>query len=293
MPPPRSTTIVAPRPGTTRKSAKCPKPFPAPLRRDFSNEAADPPPNTRGAQTREQHQPPRIGRPAFGRSVLIGAAALGFAIGGYTLASAAQGAFFDDNPSPSDLAEVAATDVTTGDTGSTIVDDSTPTTIDDSTSSTIDDNGGDDNGSSTTVDDNGNESDDDTTPAPPPAPATRLPAPFTETYNVAGGSITVTWTGAKFVLDSVNAAGGHTAEIDDPLRPHPGRFAWRQRQPHRGAHQRRRQQPARRTRLTNTPHSSRTDHPGRPAAGVIRVCVTGRVAPAGRVATVVPWRMGR
>ena len=155
--------------------------------------------------------PLRIGR----RSVIIGAAALGFSIGGYTLASAAQSAFFDDNPSQSDLAEVAATDVTTGDTESTIVDDSTLTTIDDSTSSTIDDNGGDDNGSSTSVDDSGNDSDDDDDSTSTTAGSSNpLPAPFTETYNVAGGSITVTWDGAKFHLDAVNAAEGHTPEVE-------------------------------------------------------------------------------
>ncbi len=154
--------------------------------------------------------PLRIGR----RSVIIGAAALGFSIGGYTLASAAQSAFFDDNPSQSDLAEVAATDVTTGDTESTIVDDSTLTTIDDSTSSTIDDNGGDDNGSSTSVDDSDDDSDDDDSTSTTAGSSNPLPAPFTETYNVAGGSITVTWDGAKFHLDAVNAAEGHTPEVE-------------------------------------------------------------------------------
>jgi len=154
---------------------------------------------------------PRTGRPAFGRKgLIIGAAAIGFAIGGYTLASAAQGAFFDDNPSPADVS-VAGTDDTAADTTENTVSSST----DDTTSSTIDDNGGDDNGTSTTIDDHGNDDDDDDSNSTTTVNGMPLPDPFTETYSSAGGSITVSWTGTKFVIDSIDAAPGYTAEIKD------------------------------------------------------------------------------
>jgi hypothetical protein len=41
------------------------------------------------------------------------------------------------------------------------------------------------------------------------------PAPSTKTYNSSGGSITVSWNGSALSLDSVNAAAGYTAEIED------------------------------------------------------------------------------
>lgn len=41
------------------------------------------------------------------------------------------------------------------------------------------------------------------------------PAQFTKTYDSAGGSITVTWSGTAFSLDAVNAAAGHDVEIKD------------------------------------------------------------------------------
>ena len=152
---------------------------------------------------------PRTGRPAFGRrGLIIGAAAIGFAVGGYTLASAAQGAFFDDNPSPSDLS-VPGTDDTVVDSTAITVSTST----DDGSTTSIDDNG-DDNSTSTTVDDHGNDDDDDDN-STTTVNGIPLPDPFTETYASAGGSITVTWNGSKFAIDSIDAAAGYTAEIKD------------------------------------------------------------------------------
>ncbi len=159
---------------------------------------------------------PRTGRPAFGRKgLIIGAAAIGFAIGGYTLASAAQGAFFDDSPAPADVT-VPGTDDTVAETTENTVSSST----DDTTGSTVDDNGGDnggddsdDDGTSTTIDDHGNDDDDDNSTTT--VNGMPLPDPFTETYSSAGGSITVSWTGTKFVIDSIDAAPGYTAEIKD------------------------------------------------------------------------------
>ena len=63
-----------------------------------------------------------------------------------------------------------------------------------------------------TDDSTDNTTDDSTSNSNPGAP---LPAPFSQTYNSNGGSITVTWTGTAFVLDSVSAADGYTAEIED------------------------------------------------------------------------------
>ena len=42
-----------------------------------------------------------------------------------------------------------------------------------------------------------------------------MPAPFTETYTSAGGSITVSWSGTAFTLGSVTAAEGYSAEVKD------------------------------------------------------------------------------
>ncbi len=152
--------------------------------------------------------PQRLGR----RSLALAAIVLGFGVGGFTLASAAQGSFLDDNPSASDLIEA-------GEAGVTIeVQASTPTTTNDdgTTQSTEvgDDNGVDDPATHDVGDDNGNDSDDDnsTTTTGVLAP---LPDPFTKTYVSAGGSITVTWTGTAFVLDSVSASAGFNAEIED------------------------------------------------------------------------------
>jgi hypothetical protein len=40
-------------------------------------------------------------------------------------------------------------------------------------------------------------------------------APFTRTYDSAGGSITVDWDGDSFTLLSVAPAGGFSSEIED------------------------------------------------------------------------------
>ncbi len=106
-----------------------------------------------------------------------------------------------------------APDVTIDDTTDDTIDDTAPdTTADDSTSSTAPD---------TTIDDN-DENDDDTTSSTAPdttvddtTPARTSPAPFSETYASAGGSISVSWSGTAFSLDSISPAGGFVAEIED------------------------------------------------------------------------------
>lgn len=193
-----------------------------------------------------QTNSPRTGRPASGRrGLIIGAAAIGFAIGGYSLASAAQGAFFDDNPTPA-AASVPGTDdtvvddsavdttadtVTDDSTAGTATDDSTADSIegagddngtdsgDDSTADSVEDESGDDNGTDV-GDDNGTDSDDEGDDdnghhGSSTTVAAALPDPFTETYDSAGGSITVSWDGAKFTIDAIDAADGFTAEIKD------------------------------------------------------------------------------
>ena len=45
--------------------------------------------------------------------------------------------------------------------------------------------------------------------------AAQGPAPFTKTYNSAGGSITVTWDGTALSLGAVNPAADATVEVED------------------------------------------------------------------------------
>jgi len=126
---------------------------------------------------------------------------------------------------------------------STVVDSTTPDTTGVSTSSSSPDSTVATTVANTTVDDStsrsvpGNtiEDDDDSTSSSAPSstvdastssvpantassssvPTTPLPAPFTKSYTSAGGSITVTWSGAGFSLDAVSPAPGFQAEIDD------------------------------------------------------------------------------
>ena len=149
--------------------------------------------------------PQRFGR----RSLAAAAIILGFGVGGFTLASAAQGSFLDDNPSPSDLAGSASV---TAEAEVEVEATAPSTTSDDNSTSTTE--AGDDNSTSTTVDDHGNDSDDDDSTTTTGLLAA-LPEPFSKTYESTGGSITVTWTGTAFVLDSVSAGAGYKAEIED------------------------------------------------------------------------------
>lgn len=111
------------------------------------------------------------------RVAVVLAGSIGFAIGGVTLAGALGG---DDSPA------TAATEE------SIFVPDTAPV------ESTIPD--------STTPDSSVPDSSVPTNP---------LPGQFTKTYDSAGGSITVTWSGTAFSLDAVNAAAGHDVEIED------------------------------------------------------------------------------
>ncbi|MCE9621182.1 MAG: hypothetical protein K8R99_02435 [Actinomycetia bacterium] len=115
------------------------------------------------------------------RAAVVVAATVGFVVGGMGLVAASQSSslFSDDTKT--------STEVSTPDSVDDTVN-STPNSVDDDSNSSVPDN---------------------STPGQP------LPAPFTETYTSAGGSITVTWNGTAFTLDSVNAATGFTAEIHD------------------------------------------------------------------------------
>ena len=133
------------------------------------------------------------------RTLALTAAVIGFGLGGFGLAAAAEGVF-EDGPSLNEPVE--STIPETGDDNGTDAPE------------IGDDNGvdapeiGDDNGGSTpdTIDD----STDSSVPSANP-----LPAPFSRTYESAGGSVSVTWTGTAFVLESTSAADGFVAEIHD------------------------------------------------------------------------------
>ena len=74
-----------------------------------------------------------------------------------------------------------------------------------------DDHGGDrdDDATSTTIDDHGNDDRGDD------ASVGASPAPFTETYGSAGGSVTVSWSGTALGLVSVSPAGGYRADVEE------------------------------------------------------------------------------
>ena len=130
----------------------------------------------------------------------------------------------DDNPGGDNPSSSTPADPSTS-VDATIV--SVPTSIDDDPSD-------DDTSSSTpnTVDDDDDDDDDDSSSSVPgnsvpdssvpdnsvpgsSVPTRSLPAPFTQTYTSTGGSISVSWSGTAFTLNSVNAADGYTAEVKD------------------------------------------------------------------------------
>ena len=146
------------------------------------------------------------------RAAVVAAAAVGFVLGGIGLVAASQSSLLTDDTVSTEVSTPNSVDDTVNSTPNSVDDtvNSTPNSVDDTVNSTP--NSVDDTGSSTpnSIDDDSNSSvPDNSTPGQP------LPAPFTETYSSAGGSITVTWSGTAFTLDSVNAANGFVAEIND------------------------------------------------------------------------------
>ena len=143
-------------------------------------------------------------RSRFGRTMIITATAIGVTLGAAGLAGAAQSVLGGSDDLVSEISlpgtDDSVTDPTTGDTTGSSTDDTTGASTDDSVTD------------DSTDDSTDNTTDDSTSNSNPGAP---LPAPFSQTYNSNGGSITVTWTGTAFVLDSVSAADGYTAEIED------------------------------------------------------------------------------
>lgn len=137
------------------------------------------------------------------RAAVVVAATVGFVVGGMGLVAASQSSSLlsDDTKTSTEVSTPNSVDDTVNSTPNSVDDtvNSTPNSVDDTVSSTPN-----------SVDDDSNSSvPDNSTPGQP------LPAPFTETYTSAGGSITVTWSGTAFTLDSVNAATGFEAEIHD------------------------------------------------------------------------------
>lgn len=157
----------------------------------------------------------------FGRTLIITATAIGVTIGAAGLAGAAQ-SVLSSNSFSSDVALEA--EVTTPTSDDQATDDTTAGSTDDTTAGSTDDstedsteNSTDDSTDNTTGNstDDSVDSDDDSSGPSSSNPGLPLPAPFTKTYVSGGGSITVTWTGTAFVLGSVDASAGYTAEIED------------------------------------------------------------------------------
>jgi hypothetical protein len=168
------------------------------------------------------------------RAAVVLAGTIGFAVGGVTLA----GALGADDPAPTatdvsiSVADTAAVDSTVVDSSvvdSSVVDTSVvDSTIVDSTvvdSTVVDSSLPDSSLPDSSVPDNSVPNSttpgsvpDSSTPGTTPGssvPTNNLPAPFTKTYDSTGGSITVTWNGTSFTLDSINATAGYDVEIKD------------------------------------------------------------------------------
>ncbi|MEQ1873571.1 MAG: hypothetical protein ABL953_07580 [Ilumatobacteraceae bacterium] len=133
------------------------------------------------------------------RVVVVAAAAVGFALGGVGLVAASQSSGLLEDSVPNSV------DNSVDDTSN-----STPNSTDDSVDDTS-------NSTPNSTDDSVDVTSNSTPNSGPgnSTPSQPLPAAFTETYTSAGGSITVTWSGTAFTLDSVNAASGFQAEIHD------------------------------------------------------------------------------
>ena len=135
----------------------------------------------------------------------------------------------DDNATNSTVPDNTIDDNATNSTvpDNTIDDDSSSSTVpdntidDDSSSSTVPDNTIDDDSSSSTVPDNTIDDDSSSSTVPDntivddSSTARQLPGPFTETYQSAGGSISVSWSGSAFSIDSISPAAGFVADIED------------------------------------------------------------------------------
>jgi hypothetical protein len=78
---------------------------------------------------------------------------------------------------------------------------------------------------STTIDDDNTstsvantiDDDEDTSTSSSTTDVPAAPAPFTQSYSSAGGSITVTWNGSSLSLDAIDPAPGFAAEIEDAV----------------------------------------------------------------------------
>ncbi|HTH05310.1 MAG TPA: hypothetical protein VL916_05550, partial [Ilumatobacteraceae bacterium] len=90
-------------------------------------------------------------------------------------------------------------------------DNSTSTSV----ANTIDDDDDDDNTSTSVANTIDDDDDNSTSTSVATTNAPAAPAPFTQTYSSAGGSITVTWNGSSLSLDSINANAGFVGEIED------------------------------------------------------------------------------
>lgn len=151
----------------------------------------------------------------FGRQFVIGATAIGITLGVAGLASAAQAVLSgNDDPTPS-VVSVANDTPGADDTSTTVDDNGTDTS--DVTESSLESSADDsveDEATASSIDDNSDDDSDDDSSSSSSTPQA-LPDPFTKTYTSAGGSITVSWTGTAFTLDSVDPVDGSSPEIKD------------------------------------------------------------------------------
>ncbi len=186
-------------------------------------------------------------RSRFGsRTAVAIAGSVGFALGAGGWVAASHGS---DDPAPATTSSVESTVVPTSGPSTSGVETTVFTTIDPIVASTVVTstvvptsvdvnvstsvagasttvpNADDDDDDDDDADDDDDEADDVSTTSSSPentaassstsVPAPAAPAPFTKTYQSAGGSITVTWNGAALSLDAVSPSAGFEAEIDD------------------------------------------------------------------------------
>ena len=168
--------------------------------------------------------PTRVRRFFASRVGILAAAMTGFAVGAAGFA-AAQQASPSSESAPVASSTIESTIDSTIATTVTSVDDGPTTSIDDGDDDLSDDGSpvtsvDDDQGPATTIDDEEGpnttvDDDDDGATTTTVVASSSLPAPFSTTYVSAGGSISVTWSGTAFTLNSVSPSAGFDVDIEE------------------------------------------------------------------------------
>jgi hypothetical protein len=162
------------------------------------------------------------------RAVVVAAGVAGFALGaaGFAAASHDSGELERAASSSSSSSSTAVSttvdddddDDATSTSVATTVDDDDDVTTSTSVANTVDATStsiGDDDDDNTSTSVANTIDDDDTSTSSSTTNAPAAPAPFTQSYSSAGGSITVTWNGSSLSLDAISPAPGFAAEIED------------------------------------------------------------------------------